>query len=161
MPKGTTLPIVGAGASFFVGSTFHLVLEALEPGPIALTECPHRPRCLAAGCAVRQAALRKVALQVLLGVSLLHDQMGYVHADLKPENILRFRDGDPSSASRMKVKLIDLGNAVPIDRLSLYNNDFEIQSVQYRAPEVLLFPCCLLIRYYWDSHLMRQSISSQ
>jgi serine/threonine protein kinase len=139
------LPIVGAGASFSAGSTFHLVLEALEPGQIVLPECPHLPRCLAAGCEVRQATLRKVALQVLLGVSLLHDQMGYVHADLKPENILRCRNGDPCSASPMKVKLIDLGNAVPIDRLSLYYNDFDIQSVQYRAPEVLFLPCCLLI----------------
>lgn len=145
MPNGTTLPIVGAGASFFAGSTYHLVLEALEPGPIALPECPHLPRCLGAGCVVRQAALRKVALQVLLGVSLLHDQMGYVHADLKPENILRCRNGDPCLSSPMKVKLIDLGNAVPIDRLSLYYNDFDIQSVQYRAPEVLFLLCCWLI----------------
>jgi serine/threonine protein kinase len=133
-----------AGASFFAGSTFHLVLEALEPTLIALPECPHRPLCLAAGCPVRQAALRKVASQVLLGVSLLHDKMGYIHADLKPENILKCRNGTlyqrcalkVVSPGSMRLKLIDLGNAVPIDRTSLYYNDFEIQSVHYRAPEV-------------------------
>jgi serine/threonine protein kinase len=38
----------------------------------------------------------------------------------------------------MKVKLIDLGNAVPIDRTNIYYDDFEVQSIHYRAPEVLL-----------------------
>ena len=94
MPKNAVLPIVRTGASFFAGSMFHLVLEALEPGQISLPGCPHRPLCSSpAACPVRQAALRKVASQVLLGVSLLHDQMGYIHADLKPENILRCRTG--------------------------------------------------------------------
>jgi len=40
------------------------------------------------------------------------------------------------SPGSLRLKLIDLGNAVPIERLSLYYSDFEIQSVQYRAPEV-------------------------
>ena len=43
--------------------------------------------------------------------------------------------GSPNS---MKVKLIDLGNAVPVDRTDIYYGDFEIQSVHYRAPEVLI-----------------------
>jgi len=38
----------------------------------------------------------------------------------------------------MKLKLIDLGNAVPMDRVSIYYSDYEIQSMYYRAPEVIL-----------------------
>src|SRR5271167_3447930 len=94
MPKRTTLPIVHAGASFSASSTYHLVLEALQPGHICLPECPHRPTCSTpSSCPIRHDALRKVASQLLLGISILHDQMGYIHADLKPENILRCRDG--------------------------------------------------------------------
>ena len=45
------------------------------------------------------------------------------------------------SAHSMKLKLIDLGNAMPIDRTSVYYDDFEVQSVYYRAPEVVPFIC--------------------
>src|SRR5579859_4639960 len=38
----------------------------------------------------------------------------------------------------MNVKLIDLGNAVPVHRTHVYYDDFEVQSIHYRAPEVLL-----------------------
>lgn len=146
MPKSTCLPIVTAMASFSASSAYHLVLEALEPGPLMLPHCPHSPLCLtAASCPSRQAALRKLALQLLLGLSVLHDQMGYIHADVKPENILRCRGGSAvnccsdtlGSASSMKVKLIDLGNALPIERANIYYDDFEVQSIHYRAPEVL------------------------
>jgi serine/threonine protein kinase len=69
-------------------------MEALELGQLSLPTCPHSPSCNTYGsCPIRQAALRKVAVQLLLGVSVLHDQMGYIHADLKPQNILRKRTG--------------------------------------------------------------------
>lgn len=45
-------------------------------------------------------------------------------------------DNDLGSSNSLKLKLIDLGNAVPIDRTNIYYSDFEIQSVHYRAPEV-------------------------
>jgi hypothetical protein len=45
----------------------------------------------------------------------------------------------------MKLKLIDLGNAMPIDRTSIYYDDFEVQSVYYRAPEVVPFICRLIL----------------
>ena len=146
MPKYTSLPIVYAGASFTASSTFHLVLEALQPGPLCLPDCPHQPTCpTSSSCSVRHVALRKIASQLLLGLSLLHDKMGYIHADLKPENILKCRCSTPlfrllitGSPDSMKVKLIDLGNAVPVDRTDIYYGDFEIQSVHYRAPEVLI-----------------------
>jgi len=94
MPKHTCLPIVHASASFFASSKFHIVLEGLEPGQLALPDCPHRPACHSgASCPLRQATLRKVAAQLLLGLSVLHDRMGYIHGDLKPENILRCGPG--------------------------------------------------------------------
>ena len=145
MPKHTCLPIVTALVSFSESSAYHLVLEALEPGQLSLPHCQHSPMCnTAASCPIRQVALRKVALQLLLGLSVLHDQMGYIHADLKPENILRCRGGTAvndcsdnlGSASSIKLKLIDLGNALPIERTNIYYDDFEVQSIHYRAPEV-------------------------
>jgi hypothetical protein len=42
------------------------------------------------------------------------------------------------SATSMRLKLIDLGNAVPIERTNIYYSDFEIQSINYRAPEVVI-----------------------
>jgi serine/threonine protein kinase len=97
MPKHTSLPIVHAIASFSASSTYHLVLEALEPGHLSLPDCPHRPNhSSAASCPARQTALRKVASQLLLGLSVLHDQAGYIHADLKPENVLRCQAGTSS-----------------------------------------------------------------
>src|SRR5438876_710640 len=94
MPKRTSLPIVHASASFSASSSYHLVLEALDSSEISLPDCPHQPSCFTpSSCPFRHDALRKVASQLLLGLSILHDQMGYIHADLKPENILRCRDG--------------------------------------------------------------------
>lgn len=145
MPKYTSLPIVHAHASFSAESTYHIVLEALEPGQLSLPSCPHQATCHThASCPVRQNALRKVAAQLLLALSLLHEKLGYIHADLKPENILRCRHSIPRklmgltvvSPQSMKLKLIDLGNAVPIHKTSIYYDYFEVQSVHYRAPEV-------------------------
>jgi len=145
MPKHTNLPIVRALDSFSASSTYHIVLEALESEPLRLPDCPHEPSCPTfPSCPFRQDALRKVASQLLLGLSFLHDRMGYIHADLKPDNILKCRTGvfiavqgvTIVSTNSMKLKIIDLGNAVPIDKTGMYYNDFEIQSIHYRAPEV-------------------------
>jgi serine/threonine protein kinase len=145
MPKHTCLPIVRTSASFSASSTYHIVLEALEPGELYLPDCPHRPLCYtAAGCPYRQSALRKVASQLLLGLSVLHEKMGYVHGDLKPENILKCQASNNLpvamvtvvSPDSMKLKMIDLGNAIPIEHTNIYYSDFEVQSIHYRAPEV-------------------------
>jgi hypothetical protein len=61
----------------------------------------------------------------------------------------------------MKVKLIDLGNAVPIDRTDIYYGDFEIQSVHYRAPEVPIHSYAVSnSRCYWAYHSILPSICS-
>lgn len=55
-----------------------------------------------------------------------------VHADLKPENILYDLDLDPK-----KVKLVDYGNSILTRNVNIYEDDFAIQSMRYRAPEVV------------------------
>ena len=170
MPKRTNLPIVHARASFSVSSTYHLVLEALQPGQLSLPKCPHQPFCsYPSSCPFRHDALRKVAAQLLLGLSVLHDQVGYIHADLKPENILRcpagilpvfFIHSNLVSVDSMKLKLIDLGNAVPIERTNIYYSDFEIQSIHYRAPEVAHVCAKSNFRSYSDYHSRLLSIYS-
>ncbi|CAH3168078.1 unnamed protein product, partial [Pocillopora meandrina] len=56
-----------------------------------------------------------------------------IHADLKPENIL-FEEGDET-----KIKVVDFGNAIHwVHReVSLYYDEFELQTLLYRAPEVM------------------------
>jgi serine/threonine protein kinase len=165
MPKYTNLPIVQAYNSFSASSTYHLVLEALEPEQLRLPECPHQPNCIsAASCPYRQGALRKVATQLLLALSVLHEQMGYIHADMKPENILRCRTGTShlmalmAVSPSMKVKLIDLGNAVPINRTSVYYDDFEVQSIHYRAPEVASFTDLIAGPTRFTIHLIHRHV---
>lgn len=77
-------------------------------------------------------SLAKLAVQLLSGIVEIHDK-GFVHCDLKPENIM-YAGEAPST----RVKIIDFGNATRIKDLKEYADDFELQSLGYRAPEVLL-----------------------
>jgi dual specificity tyrosine-phosphorylation-regulated kinase 2/3/4 len=62
----------------------------------------------------------------------------------KPENILLCAQppsrGNQASYESMscKVKLVDFGNAMTPEDASAYFDDFQVQSLYYRAPEVLL-----------------------
>eukprot|EP00656_Telonema_subtile_P052100 TRINITY_DN7164_c0_g3_i1.p1 TRINITY_DN7164_c0_g3~~TRINITY_DN7164_c0_g3_i1.p1 ORF type:complete len:380 (+),score=49.80 TRINITY_DN7164_c0_g3_i1:73-1212(+) len=76
--------------------------------------------------------IRKVAVQILAALAFLRRQ-GYIHADLKPENILMVND----SSGGVQLKLVDFGNAMEVTEQSLYD-DFEVQSLFYRAPELLV-----------------------
>lgn len=76
--------------------------------------------------------LAKLALQLLNGVAEIHD-LGYAHCDIKPENIM-YVDGNPNS----RVKIIDFGNSTKIKELKDYADDFELQSLGYRAPELIM-----------------------
>ncbi|XP_046861919.1 uncharacterized protein LOC124455275 [Xenia sp. Carnegie-2017] len=80
----------------------------------------------------RLNSLRRIAFQVTQSLIVL-SSLNIIHADIKPENIL-FTD-----ASRKNVKLIDLGNAIYCvhKEMSLYFDSFELQTVFYRAPEVM------------------------
>ncbi|XP_072031397.1 uncharacterized protein [Amphiura filiformis] len=77
--------------------------------------------------------IRKVTIRLLQVLGFLQ-QENVIHADLKPENVLCRSDNLSSG-----IKVIDFGNAIHCvyDELSLYYDDFELQTLLYRAPEVL------------------------
>ncbi|KAG5438205.1 hypothetical protein PCANB_003056 [Pneumocystis canis] len=132
-----SLPIVKAFSMFIADRCCHLVLEALDPSPIKLQNCVHVSRSgdplhSPLACYLRHKTLRKIARQILVSLNILHNRANVIHADLKPENILRY---NPKS---IKLKIIDFGNAIPLDAKEAYYSDFDLQSVYYRAPEVLL-----------------------
>ncbi|GAQ88579.1 Putative serine/Threonine protein kinases [Klebsormidium nitens] len=88
--------------------------------------------------------LRKIAYQLLTSLDFLR-AAGLTHADLKLENILMCRPctavPDPTGVGgdrgwgSMGIKLADFGNA--FGELNHEEEDFDIQTLSYRAPEVL------------------------
>ncbi|CUS10310.1 unnamed protein product [Tuber aestivum] len=110
---------------------FHLVLERLDSGrPVALVECFCTEAHSKLACPARHLSLAKIILQLLSGLLSLHSH-NLIHADLTPANMLFL----PSSN---RIKLIDLGNTIRPEDREAYLDDFGVQSVCYRAPEILL-----------------------
>ncbi|XP_014676700.1 PREDICTED: dual specificity tyrosine-phosphorylation-regulated kinase 1A-like [Priapulus caudatus] len=112
--------------TFIFDDHFCIVFELLRPEPISFflkdaddTEVIRR--------------LRKVAVKLLSTLGFLQQQ-NVAHADLKPDNILLTTENDFTS-----VKVIDFGNALYCihKEVSLYYNDFDLQTPLYRAPEVM------------------------
>ena len=68
--------------------------------------------------------------QLLEAVELVH-RMGIIHCDIKPENIL-LKINIEKNKSDISVKLTDFGSAC------IKNNPIFVQSLFYRAPEVIL-----------------------
>ncbi|EKX49963.1 hypothetical protein GUITHDRAFT_59874, partial [Guillardia theta CCMP2712] len=105
--------------------SLHEVVEQMGPFALSL-EC-----------------LQKLSFQLLTSLSFLASN-GVVHADIRPENVL-LRESPwkkvngrelPKSLS-IKVKLADMGNSFRMKNSSAYHDDFELQTLYYRAPEVL------------------------
>ncbi|XP_076047659.1 uncharacterized protein LOC143029111 [Oratosquilla oratoria] len=113
---------------FLYGPHYCLVFEYLSPTPLynhyelrnirGKTSIPH---------------VRQLTVKLLTVLGFLYKQ-NVIHADLKPENIL-LRDEDDLSS----IMVVDFGNALrnTDEELSLYYTDFELQTLLYRAPEVL------------------------
>ncbi|KAA8911359.1 hypothetical protein TRICI_003844 [Trichomonascus ciferrii] len=125
--------VVDHYGSFYIGGQMVLAFELLDwRRSLSLSTFNIRaPDDSVRGTTDLQVTLAKIALQLLLGVMEMHDR-NFIHADIKPSNIM-FQLGH-----RHKIKLIDLGNAVEKRMLPKYHRDFELQSLSYRAPEVLL-----------------------
>ncbi|KAK9239453.1 kinase-like domain-containing protein [Lipomyces kononenkoae] len=124
-------------SSFYDGGCMHLVLECLDASQsVALPLCGHNVGHFSLVCPDRIHSFAKIAVQLLSGMQELHSQ-GWIHADLKPENIM-YVPTRSADDSRHKIKIIDLGNATRQADTSAYHDNFDIQSVGYRAPEVLL-----------------------
>ncbi|KAL3873269.1 hypothetical protein ACJMK2_036405 [Sinanodonta woodiana] len=113
-------------ATFTFDGHYCMVLEPLLPDPLSsiFQEIPQH---------YLLPSIRKVALHLLASVGFLHQQ-NIIHADLKPENILLKDRSDLDS-----VHIVDFGNALNYvhKEVSLYYNDFELQTPLYRAPEVM------------------------
>ncbi len=71
--------------------------------------------------------IRIVARNTLLALQVLHSN-GYIHSDIKPENIM------VDDSETFDVKVIDLGSA----RHVAHNQYYDLQTLHYRSPEVLL-----------------------
>ncbi|CAG8610234.1 4125_t:CDS:2 [Paraglomus occultum] len=139
--------------TFVFENHFCLVFEYLGGGTISIPQNYSEQE--------RLHILRKVACQLLTALMYLRG-MGVIHADLKPENIIGL------TVDSYKLKVIDFGNALSSDDVYHYYETFEIQSLLYRAPEVLLgLPFgleidmwslgCLLCEYWLGHPIFRSS----
>ncbi|GBB94726.1 hypothetical protein RclHR1_02400022 [Rhizophagus clarus] len=79
----------------------------------------------------RLQIVRKLACQLLTALIYIK-HMAIIHGDLKLENILFVTENS------YELRVIDFGNAIGLDDVKYYTESFEIQSLLYRAPEVLL-----------------------
>jgi serine/threonine protein kinase len=122
---------------------FCIVMKRLGASLLTLRQ-PRSPHSLLGDAAT--ASLRKLSAQILSSLLFLR-RAGVIHADIKPENILsdispvsdQGRQDISGGRVRMgRLRLIDFGNAMLIENAPLYYDDFEVQSLCYRAPEVLL-----------------------
>jgi serine/threonine protein kinase len=106
-------------------------------------------------CFVRR--LRRIATHLVSALSVLRTE-GVIHADIKPENIFLDYPPCPSSSPAaltdlpgthcdplsalpcddFNVRIGDFGNAFHKTEVSRFYDDFSIQSLPYRSPEVLM-----------------------
>ncbi|XP_052103638.1 probable serine/threonine-protein kinase DDB_G0268078 [Mytilus californianus] len=103
-----------------------MVFEALYPEPInQIFHQISRDKLI--------PSIRKVTIRLLTILGFLQQQ-NIIHADLKPDNILLKKKDDLGS-----LKVIDFGNAIHHihKEVSLYYEDFQVQTPLYRAPEVI------------------------
>lgn len=77
--------------------------------------------------------LAKLSLQLLNGLVEIHER-NYTQCDIKPENIIYVEDNVHSS----RIKIIDFGNSSRTSDLRDYSDDFQLQPIGYRAPEVII-----------------------
>ncbi|CAL4058886.1 unnamed protein product, partial [Meganyctiphanes norvegica] len=113
---------------FLYGPHYCLVFEYLSPTPL-YSHYEQKDIKDAAGLPY----IRELTVKLLTVMGFLYKQ-NVIHADLKPENILLRSEDDMKS-----IMVVDFGNALrnTEEELSLYYSDFELQTLLYRAPEVI------------------------
>jgi serine/threonine protein kinase len=140
-------PVVRLFSTFYFQSHFCLVLELLGQSlhEHVLSQGLEQKNIAQPNQQATQglplADIREVALQLVAALGLVSNQR-MIHADIKPDNVLLV-DGKQFTRKMMgmlrkKVCLADLGNAIAAEEIGMYYDDFEVQSLPYRAPEVLL-----------------------
>jgi serine/threonine protein kinase len=116
--------------------------------PFEQNQHPHRT---ASKNVMNLDEIRKLSVQLMCCLQFLEKQH-VIHADLKPENILLRTplhqlaaralaspsSSSSSSSSFIQLVVADFGNAMTTSESRAYYDDFELQSLFYRAPEVLL-----------------------
>uniref|UniRef100_A0A6A7FT26 Dual specificity tyrosine-phosphorylation-regulated kinase 1A-like isoform X3 n=1 Tax=Hirondellea gigas TaxID=1518452 RepID=A0A6A7FT26_9CRUS len=122
------VPFARIKTQFLYGPHYCLVFEALSPTPLYT----HYDQRDIRG-SVSLPYIRQLAVKLLTVMGFLNKQ-NVIHADLKPENILLAKEDDLNS-----IMVVDFGNALrnTEEELSLYYSDFELQTLLYRAPEVI------------------------
>ena len=76
--------------------------------------------------------LQRMIVDVALLLHTLHaPPFSAIHADVKVENLMW-------NEAESRFCLIDFGNCTPLDKVEEYRQSYEIQSLLYRAPEVLV-----------------------
>jgi serine/threonine protein kinase len=110
---------------------------AHESGPhyvIAMEACgPSLGELVKQSGPLGERDVRRVSSQLVAALAYCGAKR-VIHADIKPENVLCAR---PVLGVDAEVRLIDFGNAIRPSEAVRYYDDFEIQSLGYRAPEVL------------------------
>jgi serine/threonine protein kinase len=107
--------------------------------------------------------MQKLSVQLVIALAFLQAN-GVIHADIRPENVLVCLDRAADSGG-LKVKLADFGNGMLEGQAALECENGEVQTLPYRAPEVLLgLPItakidmwslgCLLLEVYMGRRLL-------
>lgn len=124
--------IVTAHERFFSENGIaNIVMEALDAArPVEIPPCSCSSSHTHLTCPQRELRFLKIAKQLLLGLYSLH-QHAYIHGDVKPANVLY-------ALGTNTLKLIDLGNTLEPEKQSSVEEDYEFQTREYRAPEILL-----------------------
>eukprot|EP00276_Gloeochaete_wittrockiana_P003784 CAMPEP_0184644548 /NCGR_PEP_ID=MMETSP0308-20130426/1256_1 /TAXON_ID=38269 /ORGANISM="Gloeochaete witrockiana, Strain SAG 46.84" /LENGTH=526 /DNA_ID=CAMNT_0027073147 /DNA_START=326 /DNA_END=1909 /DNA_ORIENTATION=+ len=139
-PRGQAHVIRLLSTFTLFNSHFCLVLELFQASLLSLNS-------LQFPVAMSSDQIKPVVLQLLSSLGFLYRQH-IIHADLKPENVLVGNGTESVFAGPTRVglggeaglllKVADFGNAMELSDASAYYDDFEVQSLYYRAPEVLL-----------------------
>ncbi|KAL9649730.1 hypothetical protein ABK040_009545 [Willaertia magna] len=126
--KGFSKSISRLFITFYFDGHFCLVFEALGESLLSYIQRFQ-------SCPIDLSIMRKLAVQLISGLSFMR-QHAVIHADLKPENILM----TAKDHSNVALKISDFGNAIDYsnsEQMESYRN-YQIQTLYYRAPEVLL-----------------------
>jgi serine/threonine protein kinase len=128
--------IVKPIAGFKFREHFCLAMELLPTSLKDITKCLR-------AISIPVPQLRKLAWQLCIALAFLSSR-DVIHADIRPENVLvqlSSTDGstirEEAEKFRWKIKLADFGNSFFLRDSEIYHDEFEVQTLMYRSPEVL------------------------